>query len=103
MPETPETEVRVKILNRKGLHARAAAKFVKTAGLFDANFMVAKVSGAGIIDEAEVAQVSGSSILGLMMLGAEYNSTLRLRVRGAQAKEAVDAICRLIGDKFGEE
>jgi len=99
----PETEVTIKVTNKKGLHARAAAKFVKTAGLFDVHVTVSKTAGAGVVAGVEAVEVSGGSILGLMMLGAECNSSLRLRVSGAQAQTAIDAIQKLMEDKFGEE
>jgi len=98
-----ETEIHIKVINKKGVHARAAAKFVRTVGLFDVQVMVAKTAGAGVSVGGEVVEVSGSSILGLMMLGAECSSTLRLRAKGAQAEEAAVAIRKLIEDKFGEE
>lgn len=97
------TELELKITNKKGVHARAAAKFVKTVESFNAQVMVAKIAGSGVAPANEAHEVSGSSILGLMMLGAECNSVLRLRFSGEQATEAADAISKLIGNKFGEE
>jgi phosphocarrier protein len=97
-----ETEITIKITNKKGLHARAAAKFVKTAEQFDAHIMVAKVAGAGAVQGVETQEVFGGSILGLMMLGAECNSVLRLRASGLQAKEAASSIKKLVEEKFGE-
>ncbi len=96
-------EATIKIINKKGLHARAAAKFVKTVGMFEVHILVAKIAGAGVAAGGEAVEVSGGSILGLMMLGAECNSTLRLRASGAQAVKAVDALRKLMEDKFGEE
>ncbi|MBX7198931.1 MAG: HPr family phosphocarrier protein [Rhodospirillaceae bacterium] len=81
------------IRNTKGLHARAAAKFCKTAGQFNADI---KVSKGG-------TEVSGSSIMGLMMLAAGIGSTITIRTSGAQAQEALDALCTLVGNKFDEE
>lgn len=99
-----DTEISVTISNKKGLHARAAAKFVKTVALFEnTTLYVTKTSGAGVTPGGESAQVSGSSILGLMMLGAENGSTLRLRASGGQADQALDALKKLIDGKFGED
>ena len=81
------------IRNTKGLHARAAAKFCKTAGQFNAEVRVSK-SGT---------EVSGSSIMGLMMLAAGIGSTITISTAGSQAQEALDALCTLVGNKFDEE
>lgn len=89
-------EAVVTVCNKKGLHARAAAKFVKCAGSFDAEIKVAKCDDAG-------APVSGTSILGLMMLGADKGSQLRLNAAGPQSQEALAAIKELIEGRFGEE
>ena len=96
-------ETTAQITNKKGVHARAAAKFVKTAGQFDAKVMVAKISGAGVDENTIPVEVSANSILGLMMLGAECGSTLSLKVTGNQAEEAIKALEKLILDKFDEE
>ncbi len=82
----------VDIVNRLGLHARAAARFVETAARFAAEVTVANG------DES----VSGKSILGLMMLAAAEGTTLTLAARGADAEQAVDAIADLIAHKFHE-
>lgn len=95
--------VAVAVTNKKGLHARAAAKFVKTASQFQAVVMVSKVAGAGVVDGAECVESSGCSILGLMMLGAECGSTLNIRTEGEQAAEVRDALIKLIEEKFQEE
>ncbi|MBI2254543.1 MAG: HPr family phosphocarrier protein [Proteobacteria bacterium] len=84
---------RAQISNQKGLHARAAAKFVKTAGGFDADIRVAK----GEMD------VSGGSIMGLMMLAASIGTELEIRARGSDARAAIDALVDLILRKFDEE
>jgi phosphocarrier protein HPr len=81
------------IRNTKGLHARAAAKFCKTAGLFDAEVKVAKGG----------TEVSGCSIMGLMMLAAGIGSTIQIRASGPQAQAALEALCALVGNKFDEE
>jgi phosphocarrier protein HPr len=81
------------ICNQRGLHARAAARFVKTAGLFDAEVWVRK---NGI-------EVSGRSIMGLMMLAAAPGTVIRVTAKGPQAKAAVTALTRLIECKFDED
>ena len=81
------------IRNTKGLHARAAAKFCKTAGQFNAEV---KVSKGG-------TEVSGCSIMGLMMLAAGIGSVIHIRASGSQAEAALDALCTLVGNKFDEE
>lgn len=83
----------VGIRNQRGLHARAAAKFVKVAGGFNAQVRVIK----GDMD------VSGTSIMGLMMLAAGIGTDVELRASGAQAKEAMQALVELIERKFDEE
>ncbi len=98
-----EAEVTIILSNKKGLHARAAAKFVKVASQFDAKILVAKSAGAGVVQGAEPAESSGGSILGLMMLGAEYGATLRLRIMGLQATEAAEELKKLIEGRFGED
>ncbi len=84
---------RVVIANRLGLHARAAARFVKLAGRFEAEVRVRK-------DDNEV---SGLSILGLMMLAAVPGSTLELSASGSQAQAALDALEELVEGKFDED
>ena len=81
------------IANKRGLHARAAAKFVRTAGQFDANV---RVSFKG-------QEVSGLSIMGLMMLAAGIGSEIKLSCSGRQAAEAMAALSALVEGKFGEE
>jgi phosphocarrier protein len=83
----------VGIRNQRGLHARAAAKFVKVAGSFSAQVRVIK----GDMD------VSGTSIMGLMMLAAGIGTDIELRASGAQAREAMHALVDLIERKFDEE
>jgi phosphocarrier protein len=84
--------VDVGIVNRRGLHARAAAKLVTLAEQFSANVEVSKDGQA----------VSARSIMGLMMLGAGVGSTVRLSAEGFDAKEALDAIAALIEAGFHE-
>jgi phosphocarrier protein len=79
--------------NKRGLHARAAAKFVRTAGQFDAAI---RVSFKG-------QDVSGLSIMGLMMLAAGIGSSIVLTCSGRQALEAMAALSALVEGKFGED
>jgi phosphocarrier protein HPr len=81
------------IVNRKGLHARASAKFVKCAETFNANIRVSR----------ESSTVGGTSIMGLMMLGASQGTTIRLDADGPDAPEAVEALSALVIDGFGED
>ncbi|NFV80835.1 HPr family phosphocarrier protein [Magnetospirillum aberrantis] len=81
------------ICNRRGLHARAAAKFVKLAATFDAQVHVAHRG----------TEVSGLSIMGLMMLAAAPGCSVELRAEGTQAAAALEALCGLIAKKFDEE
>jgi phosphocarrier protein len=83
----------VVISNRKGLHARAAAKFVKVAGGFDADITVVKRDQS----------VPGSSIMGLMMLAAAPGCALELHAEGVEAQAALDALADLVERKFDEE
>jgi phosphocarrier protein len=85
-------ERKVQIVNKAGLHARPAAEIVKLAAKYSADITV-------IRDELEV---NGKSIMGVMMLAAECGSTLQLKAEGPDAKEALDALARLIESKFGE-
>ena len=89
----PSAQTVVTILNERGLHARAAAKFVKLAGNFDAEVTVVKNGTA----------VSGSSILGLMMLAAAPGCELELRAQGPAAIAALRALAELIAKKFDED
>lgn len=81
------------IRNQRGLHARAASKFVKLAGQFDADITVSK----------DGQDVSGRSIMGLMMLAASIGTTVNVVCTGVDATAAMEAIALLIDDKFGEE
>lgn len=80
------------IANAKGLHARAAAAFVKTADAFNAEVTVSK----------DGESVSGHSIMGLMMLGAACGSEISVSCSGTQAAEALSALEKLVDDKFNE-
>jgi phosphocarrier protein len=83
----------VTIMNRRGLHARAAAKLVTLAEQFSANVDVLR----------DGQEVSARSIMGLMMLGAGMGSTLELRAEGFDAHEALEAIAGLIEAGFNEQ
>lgn len=85
--------VTVEIRNRRGLHARASARFVTLASSFDA---VVRVSKDG-------ADVGGTSILGLMMLAAATGDSIDIAAAGVQAEQAVAALTALVENKFGEE
>ncbi len=81
------------IVNRKGLHARASAKFVQLAEQFDCEITISR----------EGLSVGGQSIMGLMMLAAGQGTTIDVRAEGHDASEAVAAIAALVADRFGEE
>lgn len=81
------------IVNRKGLHARASARFVRTAECFDAEIRVSR----------DGQTVAGNSIMGLMMLGAGPGSTILVSATGRQAREALDAITVLVNNGFDED
>ena len=81
------------IVNQRGLHARAAAKFAALAGEFDADVSVSKGSQT----------VSARSIMGLMVLAAGIGSKIQLSADGSDATAALDAICKLISDGFQED
>ena len=83
----------LEIKNIKGLHARAAAAFVKTLEPFDA-----------VVEVERIGQcVSGCSIMGLMMLAASKGTTIKVSASGNQAQEAMNAIETLLNNKFGED
>jgi phosphocarrier protein len=83
----------IQINNKKGLHARASAKFVQTVERFDAQVTVTRNGET----------VGGNSIMGLMMLSAGPGSEITVECKGAEASEAMEAICALIEGHFGEE
>ncbi len=82
----------VQIVNRQGLHARPAAEIVKLASKFKSDITMVR----------EDLEVNGKSIMGVMMLAAEFGSTLLVRASGPDADEAVNAIAELVERKFGE-
>ena len=83
----------MKIVNRKGLHARATAKFVQCVDRYDAEITVTRCGET----------VGGDSIMGILTLGAGLGSTINVSARGAQATEALDAIAALVANRFGED
>ena len=85
--------MRLKILNEKGLHARAAAKFVELVDTFDVSLVVKK-------DDLEA---SGDSIMGLLMLAASRGTEIELVASGLEAAETLSALSDLIINLFGEE
>jgi phosphocarrier protein HPr len=86
----PEREA--KIVNKLGIHARPAAEIVKTAGKFKSTIVIVR-------DDLEV---NAKSIMGVMMLAAEFGSTIVLRAIGEDAEAALDALAACIASKFGE-
>ena len=81
------------ITNKRGLHARASAKFVQTVSGFDAIVHVTK----------DGTTVGGTSIMGLMMLAASPGCSILVTASGAEAEVVLDALSHLVSDKFGEE
>ena len=82
----------VEICNRLGLHARAAARFVHTASSFKSTIQIKR----------DGQEVDGKSILGLLLLAATQGSSLFIVANGDDAEEAIDALCALVTDRFGE-
>ena len=83
----------LEIINKKGLHARASAKFVQTVERFDADVRVTRGNET----------VGGTSIMGLMMLAAGPGTSVVVSAVGPEAQAAIDAIAALVADKFNEE
>ena len=83
----------LRIINEKGLHARASAKFVQTAEQFDADIKVTRHGET----------VGGTSIMGLMMLAAAPGTTITISASGNEADAAIDALCELVSNRFGED
>ena len=83
----------VRIDNQRGLHARASAKFVNLASQLDASIEV----------EKDGHKVCGTSIMGLMMLGAAMGDTIIIHVTGAEADAALEKLVALVEERFGEE
>lgn len=93
-PSFPEGAIvrRLTICNKKGLHARATAKFVQTAGRFASEITVSRNGET----------VGGTSIMGILTLGAAIGSTITVAAVGEDAEAAVQALADLVADKFGE-
>jgi phosphocarrier protein len=85
--------VNVPITNKRGLHARASAKFVTLASGFDAEVTVTH----------DGSSVTGTSIMGLMMLAAAMGDTIQISATGPEATEVLDRLVGLVTDKFGED
>ncbi len=83
----------IQIINKLGLHARAAAKFVKLASEFSCDIEV----------ERERHRVNGKSIMGVMMLAAAQGSEITLHASGEDAEQAVEKLCELINNRFDED
>jgi len=86
-------ERKLSIVNEKGLHARASAKFVEVAEQFDARVTVCK----------DGMDASGDSIMGLLMLAASRGTSIDVRTDGSEAEAAMDALAALVANKFGED
>lgn len=82
----------VQIVNKHGLHARPAAEMVKAASRFKSDITISR-------DDLEV---NGKSIMGVMMLAAEYGASITLRAVGPDAEDALDALVALVAARFGE-
>ncbi len=83
----------VPIVNRLGMHARAAAKFVSLASQYAADVTVSR----------NQQEVNGKSIMGVMMLAAAQGSEITIETEGDDAPAALDALTELVADRFGEE
>ncbi|MEF2550729.1 HPr family phosphocarrier protein [Aurantimonas sp. A2-1-M11] len=81
------------IMNKRGLHARASARFVQTAETFDAELTISR----------DGMTVGGQSIMGLMMLAASQGTTIEVAAKGHDAMAALDAIQTLVARRFGED
>lgn len=92
-PQRGQQTRELAIVNQRGLHARASAKFVQVAGAFDAEIEVEK---DGIV-------VGGTSIMGLMMLAASPGCSIIVRAAGPDAEAALAALTELVAARFGEE
>lgn len=93
-PDRAGAIVRVlEIVNKKGLHARASAKFVQTVEQFDAEVRVTRCGET----------VGGNSIMGLMMLSAAPGCTIHVETSGKEAAEVMTALAALVANRFGEE
>ncbi|MBB5754017.1 HPr family phosphocarrier protein [Prosthecomicrobium pneumaticum] len=93
MPDTNPLCRDLAIVNKRGLHARASAKFVQLAERFTATIAVSR----------DQTTVGGTSIMGLMMLAAAPGTTIRVCAEGPEAEAALAALADLVADRFGEE
>ena len=89
----PDLSREMRIVNRKGLHARATAKFVQCVDRFDADVRVTRGGET----------VGGDSIMGILTLGAGLGSSITISATGLQARAALDALEELIANRFGED
>ena len=92
-PEKDKVVREFPIVNQRGLHARASAKFVQVASGFNATIHV----------EKDGVKVGGTSIMGLMMLAASPGYSIRVTASGPEALEVMDALEQLVASRFGEE
>ena len=93
MTDSNQVRVKAAIVNQRGLHARASAKFVETASKFKSEITVVKDDNS----------VSGRSIMGLMMLAAAKGTIVELTAKGPDAREAIAALTSLIAARFHED
>ena len=82
----------ITIINKLGLHARAAARLVSTTGRYSSNIMIGSPAN----------MVNAKSIMSVMMLAASQGSILDIEVAGEDKEQAMDAVCTLVNDRFGE-
>jgi phosphocarrier protein HPr len=82
----------LEIVNEKGLHARASARFVETVDRFEADAIVRR----------DGLEVSGESIMGLLMLGAARGAAIEVETSGVEAEALIEALAELVADRFGE-
>jgi phosphocarrier protein len=87
------TAITLRIVNEKGLHARASAKFVEVVETFDGDATVSK----------DGMSVSGDSIMGLLMLAASRGTSIEVLTSGRQQQELADALIALVANRFGED
>src|SRR5580692_4753431 len=92
-PPTQALSRELQIVNRKGLHARATAKFVQCVDRFSADVKVTRCGET----------VGGDSIMGILTLGAAMGSTITVSAIGADAEAALEAIATLVASRFGED
>lgn len=93
MGEDKWVERKVKVKNKRGIHARAAAKFVEVASRFRSNIEV----------ESKYGKADGKSIMSILTLCASKGSYIKIRAKGVDAPRAVNALVELVNSKFGEE